>query len=48
MVYCLDLNDADLIEKHGLKGIEYCQLPFEIYKLREVKTNPEFTTRILR
>jgi len=30
----LDLNDADLIEKHGLKGIEYCQLPFEIYKMR--------------
>lgn len=30
----LDLNDADLIEKHGLKGIEYCQLPFEIYKIR--------------
>ena len=31
----LDLNDVDLIEKHGLKGIEYCQLPFEIYKMRE-------------
>lgn len=30
----LDLNDADLIEKHDLKGIEYCQLPFEIYKMR--------------
>jgi len=30
----LDLNDADLIEKHGLKRIEYCQLPFEIYKMR--------------
>jgi adenine-specific DNA-methyltransferase len=30
----LDLNDADLIEKHGIKGIEYCQLPFEIYKLK--------------
>ncbi len=30
----LDLNDADLIEKHGIKGIEYCQLPFEIYKMR--------------
>lgn len=30
----LDLNDSELIEKHGLKGIEYCQLPFEIYKLR--------------
>jgi adenine-specific DNA-methyltransferase len=30
----LDLNDADLIEKHGLRGIEYCQLPFEIYKMR--------------
>jgi len=28
----LDLNDADLIERHGLKGIEYCQLPFEIYR----------------
>ena len=31
----LDLNDSDLLAKHGLKGIEYCQLPFEIYKLRE-------------
>jgi adenine-specific DNA-methyltransferase len=30
----LDLNDADLIERHGLKGIEYCQLPFEIYKMK--------------
>jgi adenine-specific DNA-methyltransferase len=30
----LDLNDAELIERHGLKGIEYCQLPFEIYRLR--------------
>lgn len=30
----LDLNDAELIERHGLKGIEYCQLPFEIYKLK--------------
>ncbi len=29
-----NLSDADLIEKHGLKGIEYCQLPFEIYKMR--------------
>lgn len=31
----LDLNDAELLEKHGLKGIEYCQLPFEIYRLKE-------------
>ena len=31
----LDLNDSELLAKHGLKGIEYCQLPFEIYKLRE-------------
>jgi len=31
----LDLNDSELIEKHGLKGIEYCQLPFEIYRLKE-------------
>jgi len=31
----LDLNDSELIEKHSLKGIEYCQLPFEIYKLKE-------------
>jgi len=31
----LDLNDSELIEKHGIKGIEYCQLPFEIYKLKE-------------
>lgn len=30
----LDLNDAELVERHGLKGIEYCQLPFEIYKIR--------------
>ncbi|MDP3048755.1 MAG: site-specific DNA-methyltransferase [Thermodesulfovibrionales bacterium] len=30
----LDLNDTELIERHGLKGIEYCQLPFEIYKMR--------------
>lgn len=30
----LDLNDAELIERHGLKGIEYCQLPFEIYKMK--------------
>lgn len=29
-----NLNNTDLIEKHGLKEIEYCQLPFEIYKLR--------------
>ena len=31
----LDLNDSELLAKHGLKGIEYCQLPFEIYRLRE-------------
>jgi len=31
----LDLNDSELLAKHGLKGIEYCQLPFEIYNLRE-------------
>lgn len=31
----LDLNDSELLTKHGLKDIEYCQLPFEIYKLRE-------------
>ena len=31
----LDLNDGELLAKHGLKGIEYCQLPFEIYRLRE-------------
>lgn len=31
----LDLTDGELIEKHGLKGIEFCQLPFEIYKLKE-------------
>jgi len=31
----LDLNDSELLTKHGLKGIEYCQLPFEIYRLRE-------------
>jgi adenine-specific DNA-methyltransferase len=31
----LDLNDSDLLARHGLEGIEYCQLPFEIYKLRE-------------
>ena len=31
----LDLNDSELVERHGLKGIEYCQLPFEIYKLKE-------------
>lgn len=31
----LDLNDSELVEKHGIKGIEYCQLPFEIYKIRE-------------
>ncbi len=30
----LDLNDSELIEKHGIKGIEYCQLPFEIYRLK--------------
>jgi adenine-specific DNA-methyltransferase len=30
----LDLNDSELIEKHGIKGITYCQLPFEIYKLK--------------
>lgn len=30
----LDLNDSDLIERHGIKGITYCQLPFEIYKLK--------------
>ena len=31
----LDLNDAELLTRHGLKDIEYCQLPFEIYKLRD-------------
>lgn len=31
----LDLNDYELIERHGIRGIEYCQLPFEIYKLKE-------------
>ena len=31
----LDLNDSELLAKHRLKGIEYCQLPFEIYRLRE-------------
>jgi adenine-specific DNA-methyltransferase len=31
----LDLNDSELLAKHGLKDIEYCQLPFEIYKLKE-------------
>lgn len=31
----LDLNDSELLTKHGLKGIEYCQLPFEIYRLKE-------------
>jgi len=31
----LDLNDSELLAKHGLKDIEYCQLPFEIYRLRE-------------
>jgi adenine-specific DNA-methyltransferase len=31
----LDLNDSELLAKHGLKNIEYCQLPFEIYKLKE-------------
>ena len=31
----LDLNDSELIERHGIKGIEYCQLPFEIYKIRD-------------
>jgi adenine-specific DNA-methyltransferase len=30
----LDLNDSELIEAHGIKGIVYCQLPFEIYKLK--------------
>lgn len=30
----LDLNDSELIEVHGIKGITYCQLPFEIYKLK--------------
>lgn len=30
----LDLNDSELLAKHGLKGIEYCQLPFEIYRLK--------------
>jgi len=31
----LDLNDSELLTKHGLKDIEYCQLPFEIYRLKE-------------
>ena len=31
----LDLNDSELLSKHGLKDIEYSQLPFEIYKLRD-------------
>ena len=31
----LDLNDTELLTKHGLKDIAYCQLPFEIYKLRD-------------
>jgi adenine-specific DNA-methyltransferase len=31
----LDLSDSELLAKHGLKDIEYCQLPFEIYKLKE-------------
>ncbi len=31
----LDLNDTELLTRHGLKDIEYCQLPFEIYKLRD-------------
>jgi adenine-specific DNA-methyltransferase len=31
----LDLNDTEMLTKHGLKDIEYCQLPFEIYKLRD-------------
>ncbi|MDI6787975.1 MAG: site-specific DNA-methyltransferase, partial [Planctomycetota bacterium] len=31
----LDLTDSELIEAHGIKGIEFCQLPFEIYRLKE-------------
>ena len=30
----LDLNDSEFIEKHCLKGIEFCQLPFEIYRIK--------------
>ena len=30
----LDLSDSEFIEKHGLKGIEFCQLPFEIYRIK--------------
>ncbi len=31
----LDLADGELLAKHGIKGLEYCQLPFEIYRLKE-------------
>ncbi|NLE00428.1 MAG: site-specific DNA-methyltransferase, partial [Fibrobacter sp.] len=31
----LDLNDSELVTKHGLKNIEYCQLPYEIYRLKD-------------
>lgn len=30
----LDLSDREFIERHGLKGIEFCQLPFEIYRIK--------------
>ncbi len=30
----LDLSDSEFIDKHGLKGIEFCQLPFEIYRIK--------------
>jgi len=30
----LDLADGELLAKHGIKGLEYCQLPFEIYRLK--------------
>lgn len=30
----LDLSDREFIERYGLKGIEFCQLPFEIYRIK--------------
>lgn len=30
----LNLSDHEFIERHGLKGIEFCQLPFEIYRIK--------------
>jgi adenine-specific DNA-methyltransferase len=31
----LDLADGEMLGKHGIKKLEFCQLPFEIYKLKE-------------